>query len=59
MMVLLFTILILELAKSRGHKFSKKANLILKNWFYKHYSYPYPSKEDINELATTCSLTPK
>ncbi|CAD8044766.1 unnamed protein product [Paramecium primaurelia] len=45
--------------EKKGHKFSKKSNLILKNWLYKHFSYPYPTKEQTLQLAEKCNLTYK
>ncbi|CAD8144421.1 unnamed protein product [Paramecium octaurelia] len=43
----------------KGHKFSKKSNIILKGWLYKHFSYPYPTKEQTIQLAEKCDLTCK
>ncbi|CAD8144300.1 unnamed protein product [Paramecium pentaurelia] len=43
----------------KGHKFSKKSNIILKGWLYKHFSYPYPTKEQTIQLAEKCNLTCK
>ncbi|CAD8117958.1 unnamed protein product [Paramecium sonneborni] len=45
--------------EKKSQKFSKKSNLILKNWLNKHYSYPYPSKEQVEQLADKCNLTQK
>ncbi|CAD8106706.1 unnamed protein product [Paramecium primaurelia] len=45
--------------EKKSQKFSKKSNLILKNWLNKHYSYPYPSKEQVEQLAEKCQLTQK
>ncbi|KAM3128705.1 homeodomain superfamily [Paramecium bursaria] len=41
----------------RGHKFSRKANLILKQWLCDHFQYPYPLKEDLIQLSQKCKLT--
>ncbi|CAD8194344.1 unnamed protein product [Paramecium pentaurelia] len=45
--------------EKKSQKFSKKSNLILKNWLNKHYFYPYPSKEQVEQLAEKCNLTQK
>ncbi|KAM3147697.1 homeodomain superfamily [Paramecium bursaria] len=43
----------------KGHKFTKKANLLLKHWLYKHFSYPYPTQEQTLQLAQKCQLSYK
>ncbi|KAM3128709.1 homeodomain superfamily [Paramecium bursaria] len=43
----------------RGHKFSRKANLILKEWLCDNFQYPYPEQEDLILLSQKCKLTYK
>ncbi|CAK88270.1 unnamed protein product (macronuclear) [Paramecium tetraurelia] len=45
-----------QLEEKKGRQFSKKSKIILKVWLYRHFSYPYPTKEQTIQLSEKQSL---
>lgn len=44
-------------SKKRRRTLSKKATLLLTEWFFNHINDPYPSEEEKSALATQCVLS--
>ncbi|CAD8137107.1 unnamed protein product [Paramecium octaurelia] len=48
-----------QLQEKKSRQFSKLSNINLKDWLYKHFSYPSPTKEQTIQLSEKSNLTCK